>query len=416
MGTLRALRTLWLLEFATVVLVCFGTTVAQTSYRVTDLGSLHDGVFACAMGLNQQGWTESMDGYIEGNNFVGRAVVNVPGHKIDLGTLGGIDSWINWGGINEHGEAVGMAETAVPDPDGEDFCGFGTGLTCRPFIWKNGHMTALPTLGGNNGQASAINNQGVITGQAQTTETDSGCPPYQVAPPVIWQKDGVQQLPTVDGDPDGYALGINDHGQAVGASGLCSGFFTFPLHAVLWDNGAPTELPNLGNASNNQAIAINNKGQIVGQSSSADGTTVYAVLWQNGILTNLGTVSGDFASFATGINEKGQVVGTSLDSNFNPSHGFIWQDGVMTDLNTLFPASANLYATMANKINSRGQISGMATVLSGPHAGDIHAFLATPVNASIGLSVAAVASAHPKSTMPASVRKQLFRGLGLGRF
>ncbi|MGB8771930.1 MAG: hypothetical protein WCC92_20115 [Candidatus Korobacteraceae bacterium] len=30
------------------------------------------------------------------------------------------------------------------------------------------------------------------------------------------------------------------------------------------------------------------------------------------------------------------------------------------DLNTLFPASASLFATMANKINERGQISGMA--------------------------------------------------------
>ena len=35
------------------------------------------------------------------------------------------------------------------------------------------------------------------------------------------------------------------------------------------------------------------------------------------------------------------------------------------DLNPLFPASANLFATMANKINERGQISGMAIVLSG---------------------------------------------------
>jgi probable HAF family extracellular repeat protein len=74
------------------------------------------------------------------------------------------------------------------------------------------------------------------------------------------------------------------------------------------------------------------------------------------------------------------VVGSTWDSNFNWSHGFIWENGVMIDLNTLFPASSNLFATMANKINERGQISGMATVLSGPHAGDIHAFLATPVN------------------------------------
>lgn len=49
----------------------------------------------------------------------------------------------------------------------------------------------------------------------------------------------------------------------------------------------------------------------------------------------------------------------------------------MTDLNTLFPASSNLCAVMANKINERGQISGMAIVLSGSDAGNIHAFLAT---------------------------------------
>jgi len=109
------------------------------------------------------------------------------------------------------------------------------------------------------------------------------------------------------------------------------------------------------------------------------------------------------------------VVGSTLDSGFNWSHAFIWQDGVMTDLNTLFPASSNLFATMANKINERGQISGMATVLSGPHAGDTHAFLANPVNASVGKSVADVARTHPKSNLPANVSKQLLQRFGLGR-
>ena len=406
----------WILGVTAIALTCFSPAVAQTTYRVTDLGALHDGVFGCAMGLNNKGWTESMDGFLDGSgNFRGRAVINVSGLKIDLGTLGGPDSWINWGGINEQGEAVGLAETSVPDPDGEDFCAFGTGLTCRPFIWQNGDMTTLPTLGGNNGQASAINNRGQIVGQAQTKVTDSGCPPYQTALPALWEKGNVQQLSTVEGDPDGYAFGINDSGQAVGASGICSAPFTVPLHAVLWDNGTPVELPNLGNSSNNQAVAINNQGQIVGQSSSPDGTTFYAVLWQNGTITNLGTLPGDFAAYATGINDKGQVVGTTTDSNFNPSHAFIWENGVMTDLNTLLPANSNLYATMADKINSRGQISGMATVLGGEDAGNIHAFLATPVEASTGASVASVATTHPRSALPEIVRKQLLRRLGLSR-
>jgi len=68
-----------------------------------------------------------------------------------------------------------------------------------------------------------------------------------------------------------------------------------------------------------------------------------------------------------------------------------------------------LFATMANKINSSGQISGMATVLSGPDAGNIHSFLATPVNASIGESVAAAAITTPKSAMPESARKHILR-------
>jgi probable HAF family extracellular repeat protein len=110
------------------------------------------------------------------------------------------------------------------------------------------------------------------------------------------------------------------------------------------------------------------------------------------------------------------VVGSTWDSNFDWSHAFIYQNGVMTDLNTLLPASSNLYATMANKINDRGQISGMATVLTGPDAGNIHAFLATPVNQSIGRSIAEVARTHPKSSLPANASNQLLRRFGPGQF
>jgi hypothetical protein len=88
----------------------------------------------------------------------------------------------------------------------------------------------------------------------------------------------------------------------------------------------------------------------------------------------------------------------------------------MTDLNTLFPASSNLFATMAISINSAGQISGMATVLRGPHTGETHAFLATPVYESIGTSVADVARTHPKITLPANVGNQILHRLGVGRF
>jgi probable HAF family extracellular repeat protein len=87
---------------------------------------------------------------------------------------------------------------------------------------------------------------------------------------------------------------------------------------------------------------------------------------------------------------------------------------VMTSLKTLFPASSNLYPTMANQINERGQIVGMATVLSGPHTGETHAFLATPVDERMDKSVADVATTQPK--LPANVGRQLLQKLGRGRF
>jgi probable HAF family extracellular repeat protein len=422
MSTLRRSRNFWIPWITTIVLACFSNAAAQASYRVTDLGTEGNDNLGCAMSLNNEGWTEIMAGNVEagqvdnvsGKLLNGRALIDVGGFKFDLGTLGGQNSWMNWGEINDFGQIVGYSETAVPDPNGEDICAFGTHLTCRPFLWQFFHMIALPTLGGNNGEASAINNRGQIAGFAENGAVDSSCPAgttnNRIALPVLWENGKAQALPTVGSDPDGFAFWINDHGQAVGYSGTC----TVALHAVSWENGAVSTLSDLGTGA--IALGNNDQGQIVGQLGSADGSTFYAAVWQNGTLTNLGTLPGDFAAIATGNNSKGQVVGSTLDSNFNWSHAFIWQDAVMTDLNTLFPASSNLYATMANKINERGQISGMATVLSGPDAGNIHAFLATPVKQSIGKSVADVAHTRPKSNSPANVGNQLLQRFGAGRF
>jgi hypothetical protein len=74
----------------------------------------------------------------------------------------------------------------------------------------------------------------------------------------------------------------------------------------------------------------------------------------------------------------------------------------MTDLNTLIHRESNLYIIAASNINERGQISGMATVLTGPDANKIHAILLTPANEEIGESVADFARTHPRSTVPAN--------------
>ncbi len=420
MSTLKRLRNFSIPWLTTIVLACFSNAIAQASYKVTDLGAEGNDNLACAMSLNNQGWTEIMSGNLPpgqqdnllGQLLNGRALIDVGGFKLDLGTLGGQNTWMNWGEINDRGQIVGYSETNAPDANGEDVCGFGTHLTCRPFLWQFLHMSALQTLGGNNGQASAINNRGQIVGFAENTTEDPGCPPRRIQLPVVWENGNAQpqSLPTVDNDPDGDALWINDKGQAVGQSNNCS---LSIIHAVSWKNGTASQLPDYRTGA--IALSINDQDQIVGTVGSSDGTTQFGALWQGDELTNLGILPGDVGGIASGINNRGQVVGSNFDANLNWSHAFIWQNGVMTDLNTLFPASSNLFATMANKINERGQISGMAIVLRGPHAGDIHAFLATPVNQSIGTSIADIAPTHPKSNLPANVRNQLLSRFRLGR-
>ena len=422
MSAVRPLWNFWIPWVTTVVLACFSNAGAQASYKVIDLGTEGNDNQGCAMSVNNQGWTEIMAGNVGGagpNSLLGtllngRAVLGIDGFKIDLGTLGGQNSWMNWGEINNVGQIVGYSETDVPDPNGEDICGFGTHLTCLGFLWQNGHMSALPTLGGDNEQASAINNRGQIVGFAENGMVDPTCPPNttnnRIQLPVLWENGKARALPTLGSDPDGDAFWISDQGQAVGDSGTCGGAI---IHAVSWENGTAFPLPDLGTGA--IALGINNQGQIVGTIGSPDGTTQYGALWQNGVLTNLGTLPGDIAAIATGINSKGQVVGSTWDSNFNWSHAFIYQSGVMTDLNTLFPAGSNLYATMGNKINERGQISGMAVVLSGPDAGNVHAFLATPANQSIGKSVADVVHTRPMSNSPANVGNQRLPRFVLGR-
>ena len=420
MNTLRQLRNFWIPWVTTIVLACFSNAVAQARYKVQDLGVQHPDNLGMPMGLNNQGWTLNMEQLLDpfslslsAHLVSGTDSISIDKLNIPLGTLGGPNSSINWNGINDPGEAVGMSETTVPDPNGEDLCGFGTHLICLPFLWRNGVMSALPTVGGNNGQASAINNRGQVVGYAENGILDATCPPgitnNFVDLPVLWTKGKAQALPTIGSDPDGVAYGINNQGQAVGYSGTC----TAANYGVLWDHGTVIALPPLGDPGA-VAYAINSHGQIVGQAVDSNGTPL-AALWQDNTVTALGgLLPGDIAAFATSINNRGQVVGSAFNANNGASwsHGLLWQNGVMIDLNTVFPGSSNLYVVSASNINDSGQIAGMAVYMAGPHAGNIvHGFLATPVEEDMGKTVAEVAGTYPKINFPgANVGRQLSRG------
>jgi probable HAF family extracellular repeat protein len=417
MITPRRMWNFWIPCVTTIVLACFSNAAGQAHYKVQDLGVQHPDNLGMAMGLNNHGWTLNMEQRLDpfsislsAHLVQGTDSISIDELTLGLGTLGGPNSSINWNGINDPGEAVGMSETSVSDPDGEDICGFGTHLICLPFLWHNGVMSALPTVGGNNGQASAINDRGQVVGYAENGAVDSTCPSgttnNRVDLPVLWTKGKAQALPTLGSDPDGVAFGINNQGQAVGYSGTC----TAANSAVVWENGAATPLQDLGEPGG-IAFAINSRGQIVGQAVNSEGTSL-AALWQNNTVTALGgLLPGDISSFATSINSRGQAVGSSFNSNNGASwsHGLLWQNGAMIDLNTVFPASSHLYVISASNINDSGQIAGMAVYLAGPLSGKIvHAFLATPVNEDMGTSIAEVVRTPPSIDLPvANVGRQL---------
>ena len=317
------------------------------------------------------------------------AVLWYQGQKFDIATpgLGGPNSTAF--GVNESAQAVGQAESSVKNA--EDFCGFNaygfpSSTACLPFFWQDGVMTKLPTLGGDNGYASMINNRGEVAGIAETTRTDPtpGCPVHQFAP-VVWENGTIHELPTYPGDSDGVAASINDKGEVAGASGTCSSFnpntglYLVENHAVVWEDGVVTDLGNLGGeggVAGNHACALNNKGQVVGHSDLTNDTTFHGFLWTRETgMRDLGTLQGDSASLALGINDEGEVVGQSIGPNFSTLRAFLWQKGTMTDLNTLVAANpGKLSLQLAESINSRREIIGVAV----DGAGNSHGFLAIP--------------------------------------
>lgn len=362
-------------------------------YTVTDLGTLPGGDgFSLAYSINNRGEIDGTSLVEVNGNFVQHSFVIKNGAMIDLGTLGGQNSQ-SFANLNASGAVAGSSELATPDPNDENFCGIGTNLTCVGFVWKDGVMYGLAGLGGPNSQTAWINDRGLVAGFAETMVPDPACPAPQVLHfmPVVWRGLEIERvLPLHEGDADGLAVGINNRGEVVGASGYCStfnneyGVAIQPQHALLWRHGRMLDLGNLGGHYNNEALGIDDRGDIVGTSGLPHDDPVngpqHAFLWQHGKMTDLGALPGDPKSGAMTINKRGQIVGVSLDKN-GVTTGVLWQHGQMYNLNDLIPPNSPLYLMQGYGINDKGQIVGQAYVWA---TGSEHAFLMTPVSADDG--------------------------------
>jgi probable HAF family extracellular repeat protein len=369
-----------------VQLLAQGENPERIRYTVFDLGTFGGaGTNSSAYDMNNAGWVAGSANLTAGGPqhaflWYGK------GPLLDLGTLGGPNS--EAGGPNLRGEGAILSETTETDPNGEDFCGFGTHLQCLAAIWRNGKLTALSTLpGGNNAQAYGLNNSGQVVGFSENGVEDSTCAvsiPGQVLryQPVVWEPNGaIRKLRLPHGDTVGFAFGINDTGQAVGSSGVCSNTSLPPVHpggahAVLWQkDGSVVDLGGLAGGVSNVAGSINNRGEVAGTSQFADGS-VHAFVWskEKG-MHDLGSLPGAVVTVppcCNTINDSGEVVGFSFDATGNVT-AFVWRDHTMADLNTLIPKDSGWQLLFAQSLNDAGEIVGQGLI-----GGESHAFLAVP--------------------------------------
>jgi probable HAF family extracellular repeat protein len=300
----------------------------------------------------------------------------------DLGTLGGNQSSAN--AVNSRGQVAGGALNTIPDPYTSFFLPVGvTGETqVHAFRWtKSRGMEDMGTLGGTDSAAFAINDRGQIAGWSFTNTTPNPvvttCGGLTVnvptEDPFLWENGKMIDLGTLGGTC-GQAWALNNRGQVVGYSDLAGD--NAGVHAFLWDQkGGMQDLGTLGGATG-VGISINDAGDVVGGDSLADGSG-RSFLWRHGVMTDLGTVVGaNIDSQALSINSRRQIVGNLLDNVFgNEIGGFLWEDGgPMVDLSTLIPPNPDLQLDHAFQINDRGEIAVRGVFSNG----DIHSLVLIP--------------------------------------
>lgn len=312
----------------------------------------------------------------------------------DLGTLGGPEasSAVLWPGVNDDGVVVGVSQTDDVDPNNESWsCGAflpaRVGYACVGFVWRDGRMRALPTLGGTHGFATDVNNHGQIVGWAENQVEDPECDPVsgQVLQfrAVRWDRYGrhTTELPPLAGDGVSSATAINDKGRVVGISGACDQAVgrLSARNPVVWDHGRPRLLPDLGGIAWDTPMAINERGDAVGfvNRSAADGRSFrpLPVLWTAaGRLHELALPDGYTFGQALGINKRREVVGVALSADFSQCTAMLWRDGKALVLQEEVRRTP-LDLCNANHINDRGEITGEATDRD---SGKAVGFLATP--------------------------------------
>ncbi len=286
---------------------------SSQTYSVTDLGPLTE------LAGQSQSRPNALNaaGMVAAANVVGgeyRALVYA-GTWTNLGTLGGANSYA--AGINDSGRVVGYSLN-------------GAGLD-HAFLWTAGAVDGVPgniqmkdlgALGGSSSEAYAINQNGPITGFAQTSNNDHA---FEYSGRVMTDIGALLSSAL----PNSYGYAINSSGHIAGTAYNNS---YSAAHAFFYDGVNAVDIGSFAGKDAN-ALAINDGDQVAGYATTSGGFD-HAFRYSGGVMTDLGSLGGHY-SYANGINNSNVIVGGAFtDPADSVYHAFICTANSLADLNT----------------------------------------------------------------------------------
>ena len=224
--------------------------------------------------------------------------------------------------INERGEVAGYW-TDVETP------------TWHAFLYTGGETRALGDAAELRSAAPGLNDNGDVVGYS--TDAATGAPRA-----MLWRGGSATPLFAQQGG----ASAINNDGVVTGSIFVDAG----PPRAFVYRNGTVTTMGEAGRLTT--GVDVNSVGQVAGTSQGPQGDA-FAFLFTNS-MRRLGNLGG-LRTIAQALNDAGDVVGYAEPPDRSTYRAFVERNGLMRALRSAFP---NDQASYAYDINNRRVVVG----------------------------------------------------------